>query len=47
VRGKNGFFDIEMEDRLPIYKNEFEIMDSINTNLVTVISGETGTGKST
>lgn len=46
-RGKDGFFDIQMEDRLPIYKSEFEIMDSINSNLVTVISGETGTGKST
>ncbi len=32
---------------LPILKYEQEIMDSINHSLVTIISGETGSGKST
>lgn len=32
---------------LPIVKYEHEIMDKINNNLVTVICGETGSGKST
>ena len=32
---------------LPIVKHEYEIMDKINSSLVTVICGETGSGKST
>lgn len=34
-------------DVLPIYKSEYEIMESIRGNLFTIICGETGTGKST
>lgn len=33
--------------KLPIIKSEQEIVDLINNNLITVISGETGSGKST
>jgi ATP-dependent RNA helicase DHX37/DHR1 len=32
---------------LPIYQKEYEILESIHQNLITVISGETGSGKST
>lgn len=39
--------DIDIEDKLPIYKKEYEVMESIKNNLVTIICGETGTGKST
>ena len=32
---------------LPIYEKESEVVESINNNLVTIICGETGSGKST
>lgn len=36
-----------MRKELPVYMQETEILDSIENNLVTIICGETGSGKST
>ena len=37
----------EKENELPIVFHEREIMESVETNLVTIVCGETGSGKST
>ena len=37
----------EKENELPILFHEREIMESVETNLVTIVCGETGSGKST
>ncbi len=34
-------------EKLPIFLREADIMEAINNNLITIISGETGSGKST
>ncbi len=36
-----------MKERLPIWKYQQQIIDSIRRNKVTIICGETGSGKST
>ena len=38
---------LEQRQELPIYKKESEIVDCITNNLITLICGETGSGKST
>ena len=38
---------IEQREKLPIISQEHDIMYSINNSLVTIICGETGSGKST
>jgi len=37
----------ETKDGLPIVFHEREIMESLENNLVTIVCGETGSGKST
>ena len=37
----------KQREKLPIINNEQEIIDTINNSLITIISGETGSGKST
>jgi HrpA-like RNA helicase len=39
--------EIQEEKELPIIYHEREIMESLETNLVTIVCGETGSGKST
>ena len=37
----------EQREKLPIFMRESDIIDAINNNLITIVSGETGSGKST
>lgn len=37
----------KIDNDLPVKMHEWEILESVETNLVTVICGETGSGKST
>jgi len=37
----------KIENDLPVKMHEWEILESVENNLVTVICGETGSGKST
>lgn len=45
LKKSNELFEVRQQ--LPIYQHKATIMDYINTNQVTVIIGETGSGKST
>jgi HrpA-like RNA helicase len=37
----------QMREKLPIFMRESDVLDSVNNNLITIVCGETGSGKST